>query len=306
MKKILIGLVLSMTFLLAAVYIFIPRKTKIEATVSLNAAVPGVLRTLANDSNWKRWWPGEIPFAYNEQSYFIRGHIFNVFDIAIFTDKDTINSLMELVFVKANTMTILWNAEQVNSNNPLKRVIQYRHAKETEKNMNAILQGMKTFFQKKENIYGFDIKETFVKDSALISTRRTFDHYPTAQDVDAMIQSLKKYIVQHNAIEKNLPMLNVLKVDNFHYEAMTAIPVDKELPQTNEFAPKFLLKGGYILEAQIQGGPFTIENSLKEFENYRSDYKLTSPAIPYQLLVTDRVKESDTTKWITRLYYPVF
>ncbi|HET6721863.1 MAG TPA: hypothetical protein VFH07_03900 [Chitinophagaceae bacterium] len=306
MKKILIGLVLSMTFLLAAVYLFIPRKIKIEATVSLNAAVPGVLRTLANDSNWKRWWPGEIPFAYNEQSYFIRGHIFNVFDIGIFTDKDTINSLMELVFVKANTMTILWNAEQVNSNNPLKRFIQYRHAKETEKNMNAILQSMKAFLQKTENIYGFDIRETLVKDSVLISTRRTFDHYPNVQEVDAMIQSLKKYIVQHNAIEKNLPMLNVVKRDTLRYEAMTAIPVDKALPETNEFAPKFLLKGGYILEAQVQGGPFTIENGLRELENFRADNKLNSPAIPYQLLITDRTKEADTTKWITRLYYPVF
>ena len=306
MKKIVIGLVLAMTFLLAAVYLFIPAKIKIEVTASLNAALPGVLRTLANDSNWKRWWPGEIPFAYNEQSYFTRGNIFNVFDVDIYTNKDTINSRMALVSVKANAMTILWNAGQVSSHNPIKRFIQYRYAKETEKNMNAILQSMKAFLQKTENIYGVDIKETLVTDSVLISTRRAFDHYPNPQEVDAMIQSLRKYILQNNAIEKNLPMLNVLKLDSFHYEAMTAIPVDKELPKTSEFAPKYLLKGGYILEAQIQGGPFTIENNLKEFENYRSDYKLTSPAIPYQLLVTDRVKEADTAKWITRLYYPVF
>ena len=306
MKKILIGLVLLVTFLLAAFYLFIPRKIKMEATVSLNGALPGVFRTLANDSNWKRWWPGEIPFAYHEQSYFTRGNIYNVFEIDISTNKDTISSRMELVSMKANTVMILWNAEQASSNNPFKRFTLYRHAKETEKNMNAILQSMKAFLQKKENIYGFDIKETLVKDSVLISTRRKFDHYPNALEVDAMIQSLKKYIVQNNAMEKNLPMLNVFKFDSFRHEAMTAIPVDKELPQTSEFVPKYLLKGGIILEAQIQGGPFTIENSLKEFENYRSDYKLTAAAIPYQLLVTDRVKEADTTKWITRLYYPVF
>lgn len=306
MKKTLIALVLLAMFALAGMYLFIPGKIQIKTGISLNAAQAGVYRTLLSDSGWSKWWPGEIPFAYNEQSYLIRGNIFNVFDIGIYTNKDTINSRLELVLVKADTMTILWKAEQVSSNNPFRRFRQYRHAKETEKNMNAILQSMKTFLQKKENIYGFDIRETFVRDSVLISTRRTFDHYPNAQEVDAMIQSLKKYIVQNNAIENNLPMLNVLKVDNFHYEAMTAIPVDKELPQTNEFAPKFLLKGGYILEAEIQGGPFTIENSLKEFENYRSDYKLMPAAIPYQLLVTDRVKEADTTKWITRLYYPVF
>ena len=306
MKKIITGLVLSAAFLLAAVYIFIPGKLKMEAAVSLNIAMPGVSRTLANENNWKKWWPGEIPFSYNKQTYSVTGNIFNAFDIDIYSDKDTINSRMELVLIKADTMKIGWSGELPGSNNPLKRFAQYRHAKETEKNMNAILQSMKTFLQKTENVYGFEVKESLVKDSVLVSTRRTFDHYPNAQEVDAMIQSLKKYIAQHNAIEKNSPMLNVLKFDNSHFEVMTAIPVDKALPETSEFAPKFLLKGGHILEAQIQGGPYTIENSLKEFENYRADYKFTSPAIPYQLLVTDRVKETDTTKWITRLYYPVF
>ena len=306
MKKVLIGLVLSIAFLLAAVYLFIPRKIKIEVTVPLNAALPGVFRTLINDSNWNKWWPGETPFAYNKQTYSIKRRLFNVFDIDIYSDKDTINSQMELVLINENTMTILWNAEQISSNDPFKRFIGHRHAKQTEKNMNAILQSLKTFLQKKENIYGVDIKEALVKDSALISTRRQFDHYPNAQEVDSMIQSLKKYISQNNAIEKNSPMLNVFKLGNSRYEAMTAIPVDKALPKTNEFAPKFLLKGGNILEAEIQGGTYTIEKGLKELENYRADYKFNTPAIPYQLLVTDRTKEPDTTKWITRLYYPVF
>ena len=306
MKKVLIGLVLSIAFLLAAVYLFIPRKIKIEVTVPLNAALPGVFRTLINDSNWNKWWPGETPFAYNKQTYSIKRRLFNVFDIDIYSDKDTINSQMELVLINENTMTILWNAEQVSSSDPFKRFERYRHARQTEKNINAILQSLKTFLQKKENIYGVEIKKTLVKDSVLITTRRQFDHYPNAQEVDSMIQSLKKYISQNNAIEKNSPMLNVFELGNSRYEAMTAIPVDKVLPKTDEFAPKFLLKGGNILEVKIQGGPYTIEKGLKELENYRADYKFNTPAIPYQLLVTDRTKEPDTTKWITRLYYPVF
>ncbi len=306
MKKVLIGLFLSIAFLLAAVYLFIPRKIKIEAAVPLNAPLPGVFRTLINDSNWTKWWPGETPFAYNKQTYSIKGKLFNVFDIDIYSDKDTINTRMELVLLNANTMTILWNAEQVSSNDPFKRFIRHQHAKQTEKNMNAILQSLKTFLQKKENIYGVDIKETLVKDSVLISTRRQFDHYPNVQEVDSMIQSLKRYISQNNAIEKNSPMLNVFELGNSRYEAMTAIPVDKALQKTNEFAPKFLLKGGNILEAEIQGGTYTIEKGLKELENYRADYKFNTPAIPYQLLVTNRAKEPDTTKWITKIYYPIY
>ena len=306
MKKIIIGLVLLVAFLLAAVYLFIPRKIKIEATVSLNAAMPGVSRILSNDSNWKKWWPGKTPFVYNEQTYAVNENFFNVFDIDIYSDKDTIDSRMELILVNANTMTIMWDAEQLSSNDPFKRVELYRYAKQTERNMNGILDHLKTFLQKKENIYGFNIKETLVNDSALITTRRQFDHYPDPQEIDSMIQSLKKYISQNNAMEKNLPMLNVFVLGNSRYEAMTAIPVDKALPKTSEFAPKFLLKGGNILEAEIQGGRYTIEKALKEVEHYRADHKFDSPAIPYQLLVTDRARQPDTTKWVTRIYYPVY
>jgi hypothetical protein len=100
-------------------------------------------------------------------------------------------------------------------------------------------------------------------------------------------------------------MLNMKQVDSSYYEVMTAIAVDRELPTTNHFAAKFMLKGGNILEAEIKGGPYTIENAFNVLEIYRSDHNYTSPAIPFQLLMTDRVKEPDTTKWITKLYYPI-
>ena len=306
MKKILIALVLLLVFALASVYVFIPGKIKIEAAFPLKAAFPAVSRTLIDENSWKKWWPGDTPLNYDKQTYLIREKIFSVFDIDIYSANDTINSRLELVLIKNDTMSISWHAEQVSSSNPFIRFSRYRHAKETEKNMNKILQSMKAFLEKTKNIYGVEINRTLVNDSVLISTRRSFEHYPNVEEIDAMIQDLKKYIVQNNAIEKNSPMLNVLRFDSSHYEAMCAIPVDKALPKTNEFAPKFLLKGGNILEAPVQGGPTTIENGLKELENYRSDYRFTSPAIPYQLLVTDRVKETDTTKWITKLYYPVF
>lgn len=306
MKKTLIGLILLIAVALISVYLLIPGRLKIEATISLPVALPGVSRTLTDENNWKKLWPGETPFNYNKQTYSIRIKISSVFDIDIYSDKDTVNSRMEFVSIGNDMMTIGWHAEQITSSNPFTRFSQYRHAKVTEKNMGEILKAMKAFLEKTKNIYGVEIKETLVTDSVLISIRRSFEHYPNVREIDAMIQDLRKYIIQNNGIEKNLPMLNVQKLDSSHYEAMSAIPVDKALPRTPEFAPKFLLKGGNILEAQVQGGLYTIETSLQEIENYRSDYKYNSPAIPYQLLVTDRLKETDTTKWITKLYYPVF
>ena len=107
-----------------------------------------------------------------------------------------------------------------------------------------------------------------------------------------MIQKLRKYIAENNAVERNFPMLNIISPDSSPYQVMIAIAVDRELPLTKEFAPKFLLKGGNILETEVTGGPYAIKSAFKELENYRSDLKYDSPAIPYQLLVTDRMKRN--------------
>jgi hypothetical protein len=305
MKKILIGLVLSAAFLLLASYIFIPGKMKMEKTITVGAALPGVSRVLTNEANWRKWWPNKTPFIYNGVQYKPGGNAFNVINVNIYAGADTIKSRMELVLLSSDSIMIIWNAEKQTSNNPFKRFSIYRDVKRTQENMTLLLGHIKSFLDKPENIYGFPIRKVMVVDSVLISTRRSFDHKPGEKDIDAMIQSLRKYIAEKNAIEKNRPMLNVMMIDSANYEVMTAIPVNKSLPDTKEFATKFMLKDGNILEVQIQGGPHTIASAFNELENYRADHQYTSPAIPYQLLITDRMKEPDTTKWITRWYYPV-
>ena len=305
MKKVLVGIVVLAVLLLASVYLFIPSKLNVIAVTNMHAALPAVSRVLFDDNNWKKFWPGPTPLMLNDQAYSIKGKFINVFTVDIISNGIPVNSNINLLSLNADSVTVTWNAEYRCSSNPVRRYIQYRKAASTKKNMNAILKRMKEFMEKTENIYGFEIRNTTVVDSVLISTRRKFDHRPTTYEIDEMIQSLKKYIAANNAIEKNFPMLNVFRNSESNFEAMTAIPVDKELPLTKDFAPKFLLKGGNILESEIKGGPHTIETALKELENYRVDFGFASPAIPYQLLITDRTKEPDTAKWITRLYFPV-
>jgi acetolactate synthase small subunit len=306
MKKILIGLLLIIAFLLTSVYLFIPGRSQIEATTTINAASPGVFRALSDNASWKTFWPGNTPFKLDDKTYAIKERSYNVLSIDVSSADNTLTSTINLLPIRSDLLTIEWAAVQLNSSNPFKRLSQYRQASALEKELNMILGRIKEFMEQTKNVYGIDIKQTKVADSVLITTRRSFDHQPSSKDVDDMIQNLRRYITENNAVEKNFPMLNIFSSDSSHYQGMTAIAVDRELPLTKEFVPKFLLKGGNILEVEIRGGPYTIENAFKELENYRSDYKYASPAIPYQLLVTDRLKEVDTAKWITKLYYPIY
>lgn len=307
MKKLIIGVILSATLLILSLYIFIPGKVKINESVIVNVPLPAMSRLLSGSANWAKWWPGDPALGFNKNKFAIRAYTPTAFVIVISMPNDSLKTQLLLSFITDDSILINWQTDaRVTSSNPILRYAIYRKSKRIQDDINKILQSLKTFAENTENMYGIRINKTSVTDAILISTRRSFDHKPEVHEIDSMIRNLKGYIAQNSAVEKNLPMLNIMKIDNAHFEVMTAISVDRELPATKEFLPKFMLRGGNILEVEVKGGPHTIERSFNELENYRSDYKYMSPAIPFQLLVTDRAKENDTAKWVTKLYYPIY
>ena len=63
---------------------------------------------------------------------------------------------------------------------------------------------------------------------------------------------------------------------------------------------------GNILVSEIKGGDYSAREALREMHQFMTDNNMSSPAIPFQSLVTNRMEEPDTLKWITKIYYPVF
>ena len=63
---------------------------------------------------------------------------------------------------------------------------------------------------------------------------------------------------------------------------------------------------GKILVTEVKGGPHAIQVAYAQYEKYLQDYHRISPAIPFESLITERIAEPDTGKWVTRIYYPVF
>ena len=86
---------------------------------------------------------------------------------------------------------------------------------------------------------------------------------------------------------------------------MVALPINKAVNNEGDFLFKQMVKGNTLV-AEVNGGRATINNGLKALEQFKSDYQFTSPAISFELMITDRRAERDTSKWVTRLYYPVF
>ncbi len=305
MKKLLIGSLVLVTVVILASYVIIPSKIKVSSITIANANDIAAHRVLMDEGNWAKWWPNKKAFQLDETRFWLTQKMLNSFDLMIYNEGDSVNSQLQLILVNTDSVNLVWSFEIASGNNPMKRFSHYYAATAIKKKLDFLLDSLAAYLSDKRNIYGFDVKKVLVTDSVLISTRKTFDHYPDEFETEEMIKRLRAYISINKAKEMNFPMLHVKQMDSIHFEAMTAIATDFKLPDNNEFAAKMLLKGGNLLEGEVKGGHATITKSFDEFEKLIKDYRKTSPAIPYQLMITDRTKEMDTTKWVTKLCYPI-
>jgi len=48
-----------------------------------------------------------------------------------------------------------------------------------------------------------------------------------------------------------------------------------------------------------------IQNGYAALKNYLLDAKRPSPAVPFELLINNRRQITDSSKWQTRIFYPV-
>lgn len=305
MKKWIAVIIILLVFATALVYIIIPGTLKASAVTYMNANPKAVSSLFTQEADWKNWWPGDKNLRYNGKTFLITRPMYNAAEVSVMEGDNLVISMLSLIPIGVDSTAFEWKFELETGNFPFERIKQYRKAIEVKNDLKEILAGMKDHYEDEKNLYGFTVIQTRVTDSVLISTKGIFNHYPDEREINILIEKLRDYINLHGANEQNHPMLNVMDLGNA-YEAKVAIAVDKLLPETKEFSPKAVLKGGNILEAEIRGGPYTIRKAFEDFERYKTDHERVNPAMPYQLMITDRVKETDTTKWITKLYYPVF
>ena len=63
---------------------------------------------------------------------------------------------------------------------------------------------------------------------------------------------------------------------------------------------------GNILVAEVKGDNARIDQCEQAMKYYVEDYQKSSPAISFQRLITNRLTEKDSTKWVTTINYPIF
>lgn len=310
MKKWIAIFSLSILLIIGSILFFLPSKSIFSYETQVNCTENAIDRQITNKDLWRFLWPQKNTnkniFSFKNCRYRIDKFLLNGFETTIFNQKDSAKATLQIASLNIDSSKLTWTVSFHFTNNPLKRLWQFSHFRENiTTNIQDLSTALKLYFQKEENVYGMKVVNQKVTDSSLISTKKSFTHYPSSLEIYSLINSLKKFIKQKKGIETNYPMLNVHKETTDNYVAMVAIPTNHDLPSEGKFQLKKMVLGN-ILMAEIKGGQYRILKGEQELQNYVNDYKKVSPAIPYQSLVTNRLLEMDTTKWITRLYYPIF
>lgn len=308
-KKGLLGLL----FLLLAAgvtYVYFSGKKVYTTQKKVTSAEDCIRRHFTNKVLWSKWCAGkklnDSTFTDNGINYTITKILFNGFHLIISKKNDSLQGIVYFESIKEPSKSILYFSTIEKQNNGL--LERYKSANRIKKFENAISVFMNTieeYFNSQQKIYGFDVKMERTTDFNLLVYKQELKQEPTVQEIYKAVEKIDTYIKSKNGEIKNPPMLNIFEDAPQVYYVMVAIPTKKAITGTSEIVYKQLVEGN-ILTAEIKGGPFTIKQAEKEMRNYVQDNKKVSPAIPYQSLITNRLSETDTTKWVTKLYYPVF
>jgi hypothetical protein len=317
MKKKIITLLAAILFLsLACIYVFIPNPLQISKITIINCTKNGIYRYLADENKWQLWWPAnnaqstesidnkDTSFTYNSERYRLAQKLLNGVEISIQRNNSQYKSLFTLLPKGTDSVIVKWDCSIKANWNPISRFLQYEQAVNIKKDMDAIVENLRLFSEKNENIYTIAITRSSITDTILIAKKYISSSYPNAKQVYDFLAPLKEYAKKLGASQNGNPMLNVTKLNDHEFQTMVAIPINKELPPNGNIFPQKMIPGNFIT-TQIKGGEYTINQALEQIQYYFEDYKKTSMAIPFQSLITDRSKEPDTAKWITKIYAPV-
>jgi hypothetical protein len=308
MKKWIVVIIVLFALLFGSIYIFIPNVINLTTQGDIKATRVGIYRSLLDSSNIKKWWPGEI----KNDSLYLDDIVYKIYNSNIsvlpiyVNDKNLfLSTSLFLVPNSVESTQLLWTGKMVTSYNPYLRFLAYLKAKHINSSMKLVLQKMQTFYSEPKNIYEFEIKKQLVVDSFLIATIAKSKGYPTNEFIYSLVKKLSNYAAINIAKENGYPMLNVATMDNINFDVKVALPVNKLLPNAGDITQKRMLGRGNILVTEVTGGNTIATRAFNQILQYGNDYQRNSPAIPFYSLITDRLKQPDSTKWVTKIYYPV-
>jgi hypothetical protein len=308
MKKWLLALIALVLLTIAGIYTFIPRQLKISKVTVIPSPANSVYRFMGSP-NWKKWLLDSVftknSYKHNGFAVEVSPRLFNHVLVTIQHKDSAIQSSVTILTLSPDSAAVQWECSLDGGTNPVQRVLRYNEAKRIKNFMADVLQEVQRYMLNKANVYGAPISVTSTKDTLLVATKAITIGYPSTTDIYDVVAKLKAFIIKKGAMMVGPPLLNIFKMDSTRFQMMVALPADRKLQEEGDIEFKRMVPGNFLL-MEVKGGDYTTREAITQIQLYLSDHEKTSMAIPFEVLVTDRMTEPDTSKWITRIYQPVY
>jgi len=306
--KLIIAVAGSALFLF--IYLFIPNRIIVNDNIIVNQSGTAVTRGFVQIQYWDKWMPHEAieghSFILSKGKLEINASFIASVKANYTNDDFTAGVTFSAIDAGKDSTLMRYEAEVDNRHlSPITRIQNYVAAQQLKATLKHILSAASSYYSSTKGIYGFEIKESKVKDSTLVSTYKTFADTPTIAQQYALIQILRDHIQKYNGIIHGDPMVNITRISNQEVYTQVAIPLAADIPVAANVQIKKMVLGN-ILETKVLGGQRVINAAFEANAAYLSDHLRSSPAIPFVMYHTNRLAEKDEKKWESTIYYPVF
>jgi len=306
MKKLFIAFLALLVLFLLYAYLVIPNAVSIRRGERFSGNARLVYRMVMSDHAlfWTEAADGRTPI---NKGFRFHGHDYRISDRKLNSLVVTIDgrpSQLDFISSQADSVELNWELRIPMPVNPVGRIRGNAGSDSLRSDMTTLLAQMRAYDTNPDRAYGRRITEAQVQDSILLFTYGETKNYPTLPYIYSLIDELKAYTASQSAQVTGTPMLHVTTTGG-NYLTKVAVPVNKRLKSFGKISYKWMLGGGNILITDVKGGPGAIREAFAQLEEYVNDHDRVAPAIPFESLITNRLEEKDTAKWITRIYYPV-
>lgn len=313
MKKILLICASIIFSSLIAIYIFIPARITITSAAIAGAPDVAIERLLMDESHWPAWWKNCELNKFHSAT--ISQHKYTItlkqkyykslqFDLEA-PDEKPVSSRLTLIPLRKDSTGFEWTCQLEAGNNPIQRFQNYRKAREIKFLLDSSLQPCVRFFSTTENVYGIQIERTKLPDTLFVTAKKIFSNKPNQQDIYTLIKQIEKYIQAQGTKPSGSAIYNISQLTINQFQLMAGIPVSSRIKENKPFEIKYMVPGSFLV-TEVLGGEYSIQHSAQQLKQYFQDYKKTSMAMSFTMLVTDRSLQPDSSRWITRLYEPVY
>lgn len=180
--------------------------------------------------------------------------------------------------------------------------------KELMKNATRSLENLKDYMEDTRQFYGYQIEQTTVADTSFLFLSATVSVAEKREATKMLFDRLIDYADKKGAGYNGTRIFYSTPYGGNNVMLFASIGVSNriDIPETEEIQYKKMPFGKNLLMATYQGPYGEVSKVYNALENFKSDHKLSSMAIPYQQFLSEGYDFSDEQIVQMKVYYPIF